>query len=125
MWERVKTERLPWGLTGMTLLVSAMLCTGLTAGTVLAQLDLSVFQKEGVSEEQQSKDRYECHRSAVMKTDFDPGVRPPDDTPPGMTSQEKKVFKAEQSVEWRKEQARYNEALSSCMQKRGYKVADH
>ena len=125
MWKRTKTGGLPWIPAGMSLFVSALFCIGLTAGTVLAQLDLSVFQKEGVSEEQQSKDRYECHGSAVMKTDFDPSVRPPSDTPPGMTTEEKKVFKAEQSVEWRKQQVRYNEALSTCMQKRGYTVADH
>ena len=125
MRNATKTGGLLRVLAGMALAASVLLLSGLATGTALAQLDLSVFQKEGVSEEQQSKDRYECHRTAVMKTDFDPGVRPPDDTPRGMTSQEKKVFKAEQSVEWRKQQVRYNEALSSCMQKRGYTVADH
>ena len=91
---------------------------------VLAQLDLSVFQKEGASEEQQSKDRYECHRVAVQRTGFDPAIAPPDDYPP-MRAEEKAELKAQQAVEWRKQQLQYNEALSSCMKKRGYTIAEH
>ena len=112
-------------IAGIVLLAAALIFAGPSLRVVLAQLDLSVFQKEGTSEEQQSKDRYDCHRVAAQKTGFDPGIRPPDDTPPGMNKEEKAAFKAEQSVEWRKGQLKYNEALSSCMEKRGYTMVDH
>jgi len=110
---------------GIVLLASALIVAGSWATVAFAQLDLSVFQKEGATEEQQSKDRYDCHRLAIQRTEFDPGVAPPADTPPGLSREEKAAFKAEQSVEWRKGQAKYNEALSSCMEKRGYTMVDH
>ena len=106
------------------LLTCALVSVGPSAQRVLAQLDLSVFQKEGASEEQQSKDRYECHRVAVQRTGFDPAIPPPDDYPP-VRSEEKAELKAQQAVEWRKQQLQYNEALSSCMKRRGYTLADH
>jgi hypothetical protein len=106
------------------LLMSALLLFGSTVRDVPAQLDLSVFQKEGVSEEEQSKDRYECHTHAVQRTGFDPAVRPPDDAPP-MSGKEKSVYRANQSVEWRKQQLRYNDALKRCMTERGYRIDEH
>jgi hypothetical protein len=112
-------------IAGIVLLASVLITAGSWAAVALAQLDLSVFQKEATSEEQKSKDRYECHRLAILRTEFDPGVRPPDDTPPGLSREEKAEFKAQQSVEWRKGQVKYNEALSSCMEKRGYTMVDH
>jgi hypothetical protein len=107
------------------LLAIALILSGTWVTVALAQLDLSVFQKEGASEEQKSKDRYECHRLAILRTEFDPGAPPPKDTPPGLGREEKAAFKAQQSVEWRKGQVKYNEALSSCMKKRGYTMVDH
>ena len=109
----------------IALLVSSLILAGSWVTVSLAQLDLSVFQKEGTSEEQKSKDRYECHRLAVQRTEFDPGVRPPPDTPPRLTREEKAAFRAQQNVEWRKGQVKYSEALNSCMEKRGYTVVDH
>lgn len=106
------------------LLMCALIFVGPFARMVPAQLDLSVFQKEGTSEEQQSKDRYECHRVAVQRTGFDPAIPPPDDYPP-MRSKEKAELKAQQAVEWRKQQLQYNEALRNCMNRRGYTLADH
>jgi hypothetical protein len=119
---KVKRRRLV--VAGSALLTCALLLTGSSAQRVLAQLDLSVFQKEGASEEQQSKDRFECHRVAVQRTGFDPAIPPPDDYPP-MRAEEKAELKAKQAVEWRKQQLQYNEALRNCMKRRGYTLADH
>jgi len=125
MLRRTKQTSTGSVIARIVLFASALILSGSWTTVPLAQLDLSVFQKEGTSEEQKSKDRYECHRLAVESTSFDPGVRPPADTPPGLTREEKAAFNAEQSVEWRKGQLEYNEALSSCMAKRGYTLIDH
>jgi hypothetical protein len=114
------------GLTVLfgAVLASALLLQGLPFGIALADLDLSVFQKEGASEEEKSKDRYECHRVAVRKSGFDPGVKPPNDSQGG-TRAEKAEMQAEQEVERRRQQVKYNQALSSCMERRGYRIAEH
>jgi hypothetical protein len=111
--------------SGRILLLTCLLASAVfAASAALAQLDLSVFQKEGVGEEQQSKDRYECHRLAVERTGFDPAIRPPDDAPP-MRVEEKKEWEARQAVEWRKQQLQYSDALKRCMKGRGYTIAEH
>lgn len=114
------------GLTAVVglLLTGILILAGPSVRDLPAQLDLSVFQKEGVTEEQQSKDRYECHRVAVQRTGFDPALPPPDDYPP-MRANEKAELKAQQAVEWRKQQLQYNEALRTCMERRGYTITEH
>lgn len=124
MWKQKKTGRPQRAAAGIILLMSALFCVLLSVRVALAQFNLSVFQKAGASEEQQSNDRYECHRIAVDKTDFDPAVSTPDEIPP-MRAQEKAELKARQAVERRKQQIEYNEALESCMKKRGYTIAEH
>jgi hypothetical protein len=124
MWTGRRQDATGRRLAGMLLLVSVMACVDLSARVVTAQLDLSVFQKEGASEEEQSKDRYECHRLAVQRTGFDPGIQPPDDHPP-MRREEKAELEAQQAVEWRKQQMQYSEALKRCMVNRGYTIAAH
>ncbi len=119
----VKVGRKTWKAE-IILLMCLLIGAGVSAPVAFAQLDLSVFQKEGVGEEQQSKDRYECHRLAVERTGFDPAIRPPDDNPP-MRPEEKKELEARQSVEWRKQHIKYNDALKRCMKSRGYTIADH
>jgi hypothetical protein len=59
---------LGWAIVGL------VLCG---AGTALAQGDLIIYPKKGQSQEQQSKDRYECHAWAVKETGFDPSAPPP------------------------------------------------
>ncbi len=109
---------------GLALLTFSLASVGFLVSVAFAQLDLSVFQKEGVGEEQQSKDRYECHRRAIQRTGFDPSIRPPDDTPP-MRPEEKKELEVRQAVEWRKQQLQYNDVLQRCMTSRGYHIVDH
>jgi hypothetical protein len=113
-----------WQLAGMLLLVSALFCVGSCRKAPSTQLDLSVFQKEGVGKEQESKDRFECHTRAVQRTGFDPAMHPPDDTSP-MRAEEKRVLEAEQFVERRKQQQLYDDALKRCMTERGYTIIDH
>jgi hypothetical protein len=120
----MKKDATGWRLAGIVLLVSALVHVGLWAGVALAQLDLSVFQKEGAGEEEQSKDRFECHRRAVQRTGFDPAIRPQEDLPP-MRSEERKELEAQESVERRKQQLLYNDALRRCMAERGYTIRDH
>ena len=43
----------------------------LVAGPALSQ-QLMIYPKKGQSEEQQAKDRFECHNFAVQQTGFDP-----------------------------------------------------
>ena len=60
--------------TTSVLIVAALgilVCT-----TVLAQSQLYVYPQQGQSEEQQSKDRFECHNWAVQQSGFDPGNPP-------------------------------------------------
>ena len=106
------------------LLAFTLVCVGSCRKAPPMQLDLSVFQKEGASQEQESKDRYECHTRAVQRTGFDPAIRPPDD-PSQMRAQEKRELEAEQFVERRKQQMLYDDALKRCMTERGYTIIDH
>lgn len=62
--------------------------------------ELFVYPKEGQSEEQQGRDRYECYVWAVDQTKFDPSAENPD------------LTKA----------ADYRRALSACLEGRGYTV---
>lgn len=48
---------------------------GLVAGPALAD-DLFIYPKTGQSEEQQSRDKYECHAWAAKETGFDPSAPP-------------------------------------------------
>ena len=106
------------------LVACVLIFVGPSVQRAVAQLDLSVFQKEGAGEEQRSKDRYECHRFAVQVTGFDPAVPPPDDSRP-MRPKDEAEWKAHRAVEWRKQQMKYNDALSQCMKRRGYTIAEH
>ena len=111
-------------LAGVVLLLFTLVCVGSCRKAPSTQLDLSVFQKAGASQEQESKDRFECHTRAVQRTGFDPAIRPPEDTSP-MRAEEKNELKAQQAVERRKQQLKYNEALQRCMAERGYTIIDH
>jgi hypothetical protein len=55
-----------------------------TATTTPSANELFIYPKNGQSAEQQARDRYECYRSAVLATGFDPTVTgggvPPDTT---------------------------------------------
>ncbi len=121
-WRNQEKER--WMPARIILVASVMIGIGLWAEVASAQLDLSVFQKEGASEAQQSKDRYECHQFAVRETGVDPAVRPANDYSP-MRRKEKEEMEAEQDVEWRKEQIKYMDALKKCMLNRGYRLEEH
>jgi len=68
--------------------------------------DVFVYPKNGQSPEQQSKDRYDCHRWARDETQFDP-------TQPGGG------VAAEQNASKR---ADYHRALTACLEGRGYSV---
>jgi len=70
-----KRKNIPLHLAPILVLVSALVGLGLETGKpALAQDDLFVYPKEGQSDEQQRKDRYECHMWAVQQTGFDPTV---------------------------------------------------
>jgi len=124
MLRRIRKVATGRRLAGVILLASTLVCVGSCRKAPSSQLDLSVFQKEGASQEQESKDRFECHTRAVQRTGFDPAIRPPEDTSP-MRAEEKKELEAQQSVERRKQQLKYTEALQRCMTERGYTIIDH
>ncbi|WP_455207708.1 DUF6515 family protein [Kaarinaea lacus] len=63
---------------------------------------LFVYPKEGQSEEQQAKDRYECHRWAVTESRIDPTL-------------EEETYSKEQ-------QRDYQRAIAACLEGRGYTV---
>jgi predicted lipid-binding transport protein (Tim44 family) len=52
--------------------VSAQGIAALAAGNATAQ-ELFTYPARGQSQDQQERDRYECHRWAVQQTGFDPG----------------------------------------------------
>ena len=71
-----------------------------------AQSDLFIYPKNGQSEEQQSKDRYECHSWAASQSGFDP-------TQPlgGVEESQASARRAD-----------YLRAQTACLEARGYSV---
>jgi hypothetical protein len=67
-----------------------------------APADLTIYPKNGQSEQQLGKDRFECHRWAVAQTGFDP-TQPGGGAAPG-------------------NRAAYNRAQGACLEGRGYSV---
>lgn len=65
-----------------------------------------VYPKKGQSEEQQTQDRYECHRWSVKQTGFDPS-QPPADTSESQLAQKRDD---------------YRRAISACLEARDYSV---
>lgn len=68
--------------------------------------DLFIYPKQGQSEEQQSKDRYECHSWASNQTGFDPTQ------PSGGVAESQAQGK----------RADYQRAMTACLEARGYSV---
>lgn len=66
---------------------------------------LYVYPNQGQSEEQQAKDRYECHRWAVHETGIDPTLE----------REENDEFSYE-------DEQKYKRALTACLEGRGYTV---
>ena len=73
-----------------------------SGGQSPAAADLIAYPKNGQSDQQQGKDRYECHRWAADKTGFDP-TQVTSAPPPGKRSD-------------------YNRAQAACLEGRGYSV---
>jgi len=71
-----------------------------------SQADLFIYPKNGQSEEQQSKDRYECHSWASSQSGFDPTQ------PLGGVDQSQAAAK----------RADYQRAQTACLEARGYSV---
>ena len=65
-----------------------------------------IYPRQGQSEQQQTDDRYACHRWAVNQTNFDPTQ------PPGGSPEPQKIEK----------RADYQRAMSACLDGRGYTV---
>ena len=63
--------------TAMTLLVAV------TAGWPAAAQQMFIYPTQGQSQEQQNRDRYECHTWAVQQTGFDPATA---QAPPAVAS---------------------------------------
>jgi hypothetical protein len=70
------------------------------------QDSLFIYPKNGQSDEQQAKDRYECHRWAANESGFDPTM------PLGGVSQDQTGDK----------RAAYFRAMTACLEGRGYSV---
>lgn len=109
------------------LLSAALLLPGPCVTGARAQADLSVFRKEGADEAQMSRDRHDCHLQAVREGE-DP-ARGPDPTAPPVAVTERsrqgqKVLKEQGKMDRWKQQTRYNRAVRSCLEARGYRVAD-
>jgi hypothetical protein len=71
-----------------------------------APQDLFIYPKNGQSEEQQSKDRYECHSWAASQSGFDPTQ------PLGGVEESQAAVK----------RADYQRAQTACLEARGYSV---
>lgn len=68
--------------------------------------DLFIYPKNGQSEDQQSKDRYECHSWASGQSGFDPTK-----SGGGVAPQDANARRAD-----------YNRAMTACLEGRGYSV---
>lgn len=68
--------------------------------------DLFIYPKNGQSEEQQGKDKYECHSWAASQSGFDPTQ------PSGGVPEDQAASKRED----------YNRAMQACLEARGYSV---
>jgi hypothetical protein len=67
---------------------------------------LFIYPRNGQNDQQQSKDRYECHSWAVSQTNFDP-TKPTGSVPETQTNQKR---------------ADYQRAMAACLDARGYTV---
>jgi hypothetical protein len=76
------------------------------AAAAAAQGELFIYPKNGQSEEQQSKDRYECHSWAASQSGFDPTQ------PLGGVEESQAAAK----------RADYQRAQTACLEARGYSV---
>jgi hypothetical protein len=76
------------------------------ATTSATTTDIFIYPKNGQSEEQQAKDRYECHSWAANQTGFDPTQ------PMGGVDESKAGAK----------RADYLRAQTACLEARGYSV---
>ena len=68
--------------------------------------DIFIYPKNGQSEDQQARDKYECHRWAASETGFDP-TQSGGGVPPEQNSSKR---------------ADYQRALGACLEGRGYSV---
>ena len=76
------------------------------APAAAAQSDLFIYPKNGQSEEQQGRDRYECHSWASGQSGFDP-TQPSGGVAEGQASSKR---------------ADYQRAMQACLEARGYSV---
>ncbi len=60
------------GWSAVVLVVSAMTVSVSTVPNAAWAQDLIIYPSKGQSQQQQSRDRYECHTWAVQQTGFDP-----------------------------------------------------
>ncbi len=58
-------------------LVAAILGSGFAGASLAEAQQLFAFPKKGQSQEQQNKDRFECHSFASQQSGFDPSAPPP------------------------------------------------
>jgi len=68
--------------------------------------DLYIYPKSGQSDEDQARDKYECHKWAQGESGFDP-TQPGGGVPPDQTNGKR---------------AAYNRAMGACLEGRGYTV---
>ncbi len=129
MLKRAKKKTTGLTIAGSVLLFSVLVLFGPSATVVLAQSDLTVFQKEGATDEQQSHDRPECHLRAIKETGFDPAAPaeamappPPSRDHPIRTPAE--LEKHLQAQRW-KQRTKFNRALKACLEARGYAIIEH
>ncbi len=67
-------------------LILVLGCVTFVSGVSVVRADLYVYPTQGQSQEQQQKDRFECHTWAVQQTGFDPS-RPAQPTTPPPTAE--------------------------------------
>ncbi len=57
-------------------------CTAALLSAPVVSADMYIYPTEGQSQQQQERDKFECHSWAVQQTGFDPMRRPTAATPP-------------------------------------------
>ena len=129
MPKRTKKKTVGLAIPGVVFLTALLVLSGLWVTMAPAQSDLTVFQKEGATEEQQSQDRYECHQRAVKETGFDPaapagaGAPPPPPRDHSISSQAE--LDKYLQVHRHKQRTQYHRALKTCLEARGFTIVEH
>jgi hypothetical protein len=121
------------GSGGVSVFIAVCLA-GAVEREAFSESNMYIYPKKGQSEEQQSKDKYECYSWAVKQTGYDPSAPAPSEAQQGQEEgvrgplrkraemgQEEQQEEAQQAQQQQK-RSNYDRAYKTCLDGRGYEV---